>query len=112
LIEEVWGQMGNSTQIAEALDSMWAASLAGTDREGKAQRSLFIRLLHQAREQSRLITSLSTKLRLVPQATTRARDVAREQGTDRGRPAAVEPVIVGGASDDDDGDDGAGSATN
>jgi hypothetical protein len=109
---ELVRHMSYSAQIAEALDSMRAAPLAGMDREAKAQRLLFIRLLHEAREQSRLISSLSVKLRLTPQAQTVARDVARERArTPAGRRPWEFGVVAGGAGDDDD-DNDQGPATN
>jgi hypothetical protein len=99
--------MSYGAQLAEALALVRAVPLVDMT---KAQRVIFFQMLRQAREQAKLIADLSTKLRLVPQATTRARDAARLRAR---TPVGRRPweVIVGGA-DDDDGDDDAGPATN
>jgi hypothetical protein len=66
--------MSYATQVSETLTAMRNAELGGED---ETQRETFAELLQMSREQSRVISLLSTKLRFTVQARDTSRAAAR-----------------------------------
>lgn len=68
LLVEMCRHLSYAAHFGEQLDEMRQAKLTGADAPGKNRRATFIGLAQAAREESRLISSISMRLRLANQA--------------------------------------------
>jgi hypothetical protein len=93
---ELCRHLSYSAQIAEALNVLRSANLVGNDED----REVLVELLQLAREESRIIALLSTKLRLTNQARDDSVVVKRARLR---TPTGPRPWDVGRPQDDGDG---------
>jgi hypothetical protein len=91
VLVELVRAMAVSRVIAEQLDALRGRSLTSSSKAGAATRSLYLQLAAAARDQSRVIASLSTKLRLTHQSNTRIRTTDNER---RREPPGARPWDV------------------
>ena len=78
--------MAIARQLSEALAAFRDRSLTGTGKADVARRATFLQLSAAAREQTKVIISLSTRLRLTPQSRTRKENADTQARREPGGP--------------------------
>jgi hypothetical protein len=79
LVVELCRHRRLAQQVADALAILRSCSLTGTTKKARADRGLFLDLAKLARDESRIIAALSTKLRLV-QTSQKLKSAAQAAG--------------------------------
>src|SRR5262249_44372302 len=79
LVVELCRHRSLAQQVADALATLRSSSLTGTTKKARADRGLFLDLAKLARDESRIIAALSTKLRLV-QTSQKLKSAAQAAG--------------------------------
>lgn len=79
VLTELCRAMGVAQMLAEQMAALGGRSLTGNGKAAAATRAMFLQLAASARDQTRVIVSLATKLRLCPQTNVRAITAERER---------------------------------
>jgi len=79
VLRELIAAMSRSRRVNSALEAMGGKSLTGSSKAGKEARAVYLQLAAASVAEARLISVLSTKLRLSKQARTRSVIAERER---------------------------------